>query len=218
MRGLIICIIILLGCGNREKSSKLKPFTTILVGELVKFPLNVEDLSVDSSAKVAWSGHYRKIKAFRRLDFYYDWQKYETKIDSLGRYRVAPNVSFYGISISIANKAHAMDSVKKVLEKELHTPLNPMQVKHMNLNVEHIYHFDSPVYTCSPQSGVYVSLRRSSCWKGDYPYQCGRLQSSDPPASDNPENSLRISISYGLQPDEEERFALGSGLIWKRID
>lgn len=218
MKRLLVCFLVILGCGNGGKRTEPTPFTRVLVGELIKFPLTIEQILLDSSVRGVSDGHYQIINASRRIDYFYDWHEYRTDIDSLGRYRLPPNIPFYGVSISLINKAYRMDSVIKVLEREIHLPFKPIQVENINLNTEHIYHIDSPVYTCSPQPGVYVSVRKSSCWRGDFPYVCGRVHYNDPPSSDNPENSLRISISYGLKPDEKERFALGSGAIWKRTD
>jgi hypothetical protein len=209
---LLVASLPLVSCSEERPVGNTSPFKATLVGEDVSFPLTVGQLLETRHARLLHDGKYKDSTTTTPTIWYYDWQRHPIK-DTFPK-----QAPLYGVSFMFKNKAHCIDSVRQVLEDQFSIRMLPLQVEHLDLDKESLYYSEYPAFVATPRPGVLISLRQASCRQGDYPYPCGRWESSLPPASDNPENKLRLAVSYGLTPIEEERFALGSGRIWERTD
>ncbi|GAB3999009.1 hypothetical protein GCM10028807_48030 [Spirosoma daeguense] len=216
MKKIVFITLILVSCSQEKQSAKTIPFRATLIGQQVSFPLNLGELLRTKNVRYVTDGQYKDSTATTRTIWYFDWHK--VNWDSLGARNIPPQAPIYGVSFYLKNKSHSIDSVRQVIEDQFKVDMASLQVKHLNLHKEFLYSSDYPVFIATPSPGIYISLRQASCRKGDYPYPCGQWRSGLPPASDNPENRLRLAISFGLTPIEEERFALGDGRIWERKD
>ncbi|MBD2701210.1 hypothetical protein IC229_11225 [Spirosoma sp. BT702] len=221
MKKVAFLLMLLASCTQEKQLFKTSPFKATLIGQEVSFPLSLGELLSTKHAQYVTDGQYIDSAATARTIWYFDWHM--VNWDSLGWEspsvrNIPKQAPIYGVSFYFNNKAHSIDSVRQVIEDQYKIEMNPLQVQHLNLNKEFLYYSAYPVFAASPSPGVFISLRQASCRKGDYPYACGRWESSMPPASDNPENRLRLAISFGLISIEEERFALGDGRIWERKD
>nr|ARK11186.1 hypothetical protein A6C57_13130 [Fibrella sp. ES10-3-2-2] len=184
------------------------PFKTQIAGVAVAFPTTVGQLR---QAGVLTKGNFvQDLPSMRVI-----WCRNPYTNNWLGGslYPV-DSMPIYGVSIYLRGKANSLDSLKLVLEQQFKMPLNPFELTQLNRKREPSYFGSPPIYSCSPSVGTLVSVRLAACWVGDYPYQCGKTQDTGPSASDNPENMVRIAISFGLNPQQAERFAAGSGTIW----
>lgn len=216
MRVYLVLLSLFSCCTSHQGQPVVMPFRAIVAGHEVIFPLLLGQILERKSTYYVTDGQYRDTTQVDQLGWYYDWHNVIN--DTTNHWKAPNSTPLYGMSITMKGKAGQIDSVRKVIEQEFGMPMKALKLSYVDTEQEGLFFNPMPVYVCYPGGGVQISIRLASCWKGDYPYRCGRLQSTDPPMSDNPENSLRITVSFGLKPDEAERFASGSGQIWKDVD
>lgn len=219
MRYMLIAGLLLIGCTkeNQKKVQVPVPFKINLLGQDLFFPVTVGQIVKTQHAVPTFDGQLKDSTTAMNTIWYYDWHKFPVATTPKGA-AVPMSAPIYGVIFMIKDKASHLDSLKKVIEDKQRLVFKPFQTKALDLDKEFLYSTDLPVITSTPKSGVRISIREASCQKGDYPYPCGQWESSMPPSPDNPGNYLRVAISFGLTPIEEERFVLGDGRIWERKD
>ena len=207
--GLVYVIVMIVMVSCWQSTPRTVPFRTRIAGVSVEFPTTVGQLIQDGVLK---KGQYVQDLPLMRIIWCHDpyTNNYWLGESSLP----VDSMPIYGVSICLKGKANSLDSLKSMLEKQFGMPLTPFKLTQLSRKREPSYFGSPPIYSCFPSEGTQVSIRLASCWMGDYPYKCGRIQETDPPASDNPENMVRIAVSFGLKPEQMERFAAGSGQIW----
>ncbi|GAB3960663.1 hypothetical protein GCM10028805_58310 [Spirosoma harenae] len=106
----------------------------------------------------------------------------------------------YGVVIFLKNKANQLDSLKTILEKQYRKSLKPMTIYSPK---GEFMHFDPQIYRCEITEGTSLILTKAARYRGD---------------SWSQYNSLRISIGYNLNRQEEELFAVTGRGIHEEID
>ena len=116
-------------------------------------------------------------------------------------YKVPDRRQAYGVSIYLKNKGNQLDSVKTALEKQFGRNLLLLNVT--RLGKYEPYQPNPPVYICHLNANTILALSKASSYRGE-------------PWSQY--NSVKISIGYGLDATEEERFAVKGGYIHEDTD
>jgi len=217
MRKLFFAFLLLASCAEKKQVVHALPFHVSLAGQDVSFPITVGQVLKTKHAQYLDTGQCTDSTLAIRTIWNYDWHTIDW--DSVGIRNIPIQAPIYGVSFYLKSKAQAIDSVRQAIEKQFGIRMKPLQIEHLDPDKEFVFPFASPVYIGIPSRGVQISLRQASCSHGDYPYECGPNTLFRPPTpDDNPEKNLRLAVSFGLTPIEEERFALGPGPIWERKD
>ena len=217
MRSLILFAVLLLSLACQREPVKVTPFSGEIAGIPMYFPLTVGQLRQRINVKQKHEGQLFLEDSLKRIEWYYDWRKKraDNKVDT------EDSLPIYGVVVLLRRKAADIIQYRKLFEKQFHASIHTLAIENINLDEEREYISIRPTFTFLPARGIRFSMREAACLV-DYPYQCTGIDSETgmiPFALDNPEKMLRIAISYGLQPDEEERFAAGDGSrIWQDTD
>lgn len=166
--------------------SKPLPFDIVLAGYTVRFPSTAGEVcSRFPNARESLIAYLIEETPHIKLEWRFDGSIYE------------PRSQLYGVLMTLRNQPNKIDSIRAALEKHYNLSFTPLH-KPQHLGKYEYYQPDSTLSVLDINDDIQLSIHRRMIWPIE-----GAAYTND----------VIVAISYGLNAEKKERFAIKQGNI-----